>query len=549
MVGRMARLALTVVVLAVAGAGAAVATTDRPAVSAPAWAGATGTPLRAGVGLYPRVIRLQHSGAANGRILAGVVTFAGSSGQGAVYESSDDGATFRQVGTVAPPAAANGLGLCCASMLELPQQVGDLPAGTLLWTASAGAEASDRRMSLPVWRSADTGRTWTYLSSCAVAPNTGGLWEPELSIDAAGRLACYFSDETGQPAHSQVIRRVVSVDGRTWSAPASVVAGTSGALRPGMPTVRRLPGGNYVMVYEICSTDGSYGCAAYLRTSADGAQWGAPGDLGIKITTVDGRYVAHAPTVSWLDDGTANGRLLVVGQLLFRADGTLAPGNGRTVLVNTENGVGGWYEVPAPVSVPDAYANYCPNYSSALLPTRDAQRVLEIATAYAADGTCTAYVGIGSVAGSRSAAGVKSGKRYRLVDVRSRHCLDVAADSRAKGGNIQQWTCNGLGPQDFTLTSVGGGYFTLRGRNSKLCMDVVNSSTKAGADVRQWTCNGTPAQAWRVVGVGNGYYTLISKVSGHCLDVKGGSATPGADVWQWTCTSRSPQIWKFELRT
>ena len=43
---------------------------------------ATGQLLRNDTGLYPRAVRLQHSGAANGRMLASVVTFVGADGIG-----------------------------------------------------------------------------------------------------------------------------------------------------------------------------------------------------------------------------------------------------------------------------------------------------------------------------------------------------------------------------------------------------------------------------------------------------------------------------------
>ncbi|WP_020388627.1 hypothetical protein [Kribbella catacumbae] len=90
---------------------------------------ATGQLLRDDTGLYPRAVRLQHSGAANGRVLASVVTFVGNAdGIGAIYESTNDGASFAQVGTVADPSASGGKGLCCATLFELPQQVGAMPS-------------------------------------------------------------------------------------------------------------------------------------------------------------------------------------------------------------------------------------------------------------------------------------------------------------------------------------------------------------------------------------------------------------------------------------
>lgn len=89
---------------------------------------ATGTVLRNDTGLYPRAVRLAYNGSANGRVLSSVVTFSGNNGLGAVYESTDSGASFRQVGTVGDPEAAGGQGLCCSTLFELPRAIGNLPA-------------------------------------------------------------------------------------------------------------------------------------------------------------------------------------------------------------------------------------------------------------------------------------------------------------------------------------------------------------------------------------------------------------------------------------
>src|SRR5690349_20387033 len=90
----VARILPAVVLVATACvAGGSPTASGVPPVSSVAPAavgdGAGGTLLRDGAGLYPRAIRLQHSGAANGRILAEVVTFVGNGdGLGAIYESS-----------------------------------------------------------------------------------------------------------------------------------------------------------------------------------------------------------------------------------------------------------------------------------------------------------------------------------------------------------------------------------------------------------------------------------------------------------------------------
>ncbi|MGW2836620.1 RICIN domain-containing protein [Streptomyces sp. NPDC001493] len=549
-------LALVVAVLTVAftAAGAsALPVPVRSVTSAPSGAGpqaaslaATGTPLGSGTGLYPRAIRLEHSGAANGRVLASVVAFDGSNGIGAIHESTDAGATFRQVGRIADPESANGQGLCCSTLFELPQQVGSLPAGTLLWASSAGQDEANRRMDLRVWRSNDVGRTWSYLSSCATATGTSGLWEPEFSVAADGALVCHYSDET-DPAHSQKLVAVRSYDGIHWQDRRDTVASAWQPDRPGMPVVRRLPNGTYLMSYEICNPGGQYQCVVHYRTSPDGWDWGSPTFLGYRPETVDGKYFRAAPTIAWAPapGGGPNGRILLVGQQLLNRDGTPAADSGRTILANTENGTGPWYEIEAPVRVASPTATYCPNYSSPLLPSADGRTVLQIATDW--DGSvCRPYVATGSLTGSGDAAGVVDGAVYRLVNANSGHCLDVAGDSRAAGGNVQQWTCNGLGPQEWTLRSHGGGFFTLTARNSGYCLDVENGSATAGANVRQWYCNALAAQDWRLENTGRGSYRLVVRSAGQCLDVAQGSRTAGANVQQWTCNGQQPQLWQLQ---
>lgn len=216
--------------LTFAPASAAPATSP----AAPALAAANGTPLGSGTGLYPRAIRLEHSGSANGRVLASVVTFNGNNGVGAIHESTDGGATFRQVGAVTDPESSGGQGLCCSTLFELPRQVGSLAPGTLLWSASSGADEQNRRMALRVWRSNDVGRTWSYLSTCATANGTGGLWEPEFSVAADGALVCHYADET-DPAHNQKLAPPAATTG----SPGRTAATRSPA--PGSRTGRGCP--------------------------------------------------------------------------------------------------------------------------------------------------------------------------------------------------------------------------------------------------------------------------------------------------------------------
>ena len=387
-IGRAALL----MILGASGCGNSGSANPEPPPPVPPVTG--GTRVSTETALYPRVIRLEHNGTANGRLLLSYVTFPGGAyGEGHILESVDAGETWSgpPVGVVRDTSAH---GLCCATLFELPAAAGALPAGTLRGGASVGQDQSGRRMALRVWKSPDRGRTWTYLSSCAIAGNSGGLWEPEFSVTADGRLVCHYSDETLQPAYSQVLARVESTDGgASWGPPRLTVASGFPAHRPGMPVVRRMPDGVYVMTYEICGVAGA-NCATYIRRSADGAAWGDSTTLGDRVTSTAGHYFAHAPVVAVMPGG-ATGGLLLVGQLLEDAGERQVAGSGGTLMSTAGHGEGPWVELPAPLKVTTVYDNYCPNYSSSLLPSPDGARVLIIATAYVGP-VCAAFQGCGS---------------------------------------------------------------------------------------------------------------------------------------------------------
>lgn len=351
--------------------------------------------LHGGTGLYPRAIRLEHNGEANGRILASTVSFDGNDGLGTLHESTDGGGTFRKAGSVADPAAADGRGQCCATLYELPRPVGDMPAGTLLWAASPSQNKGEPKMSIRVFKSTDLGRSWSYLSTVARSGNEKGLWEPEFSLDADGRLVCHYSDET-DPAHSQKLMAARTSDGRRWTGHHATVASSLSTDRPGMAVVRRMPDGHYFMVYEICTPGGKFSCVVHYRTSRDGWHWGDPSHLGVRPETADGEYLTHTPNLAWTPEpGNPQGKLLLIGQAMYAKDGRRSPDSGNVVWSNDKGGEGSWTSRTSPVTVRSKELDFCPNYSSALLPSTDGSHVLQVATDYDAAHTCRPYYATG----------------------------------------------------------------------------------------------------------------------------------------------------------
>ncbi|WP_394616139.1 sialidase family protein [Lentzea sp. JNUCC 0626] len=327
---------------------------------------------------YPHAIRLEH-GPQRGSIL---VALHGDHVVN-VLKAGRTGKRFKQIAEFTDGASATAT--CCGHLYELPRQVGDMPAGTLLWAGSIGYK--EETLKARIWRSDDVGESWRFLSECARAKPKGGLWEPDLSVDADGLLHCYFSDES-DGAHSQYIGRTTSKDGITWSAKEKVVALRESYLRPGMQQVKRLPTGEYYMMYEICAQPNQYFCEAYHRSSRDGRNWGDPQQHGTRPTTKDGKYFAHTPSIVLAPNGTATGRVLLMGQMLMSANGRVDAGNGRTIFVSENGGKDGWYEVPAPVPVPQARDKACPNYHPSGVASLDGTELIGFASDYTANGGC-----------------------------------------------------------------------------------------------------------------------------------------------------------------
>ncbi len=327
-----------------------------------------------GATLYPRGFEVRHNARLKGQLV--LATLAG------IVASRDEGRNWTSVGAIpAPPGTTER---CCGVLYELPQRVGDLAAGSFLYAATYHLGP---RTTIRVYRSED-GAHWRPHSEVAAGGPIGtGVWEPQFDVARDGALVVFWSDET-DPCCSQRLRRARSYDGLVWRDVGDLVRGRRQADRPGMATTARMADGRIAMTYEIC---GPERCAVHIRYSRDGWDYGDSDDPGSRIQTATGEYLAHAPTVTVSGD-----RLLVVGQMVYQADGAVSPLNGRVVLERRGAG-GAWQPIAAPVPVPDAYDNYCPNYASMLIPRNHGRALMMIASAYDAQHRCRAFIGKGAL--------------------------------------------------------------------------------------------------------------------------------------------------------
>ena len=138
-----------------------------------------------GVGSYPRVIRLEHGGPADGTIIE-TDTSASVAHTQRFHRSTDGGKTFEPLPSLALPGNIHG-----TDLFEMPADAGALPAGTLLFAAAVNpsgqypAESGATQMQIPVYRSNDGAASWSGVDGRARSRRACGAgsvpgWRPDI---------------------------------------------------------------------------------------------------------------------------------------------------------------------------------------------------------------------------------------------------------------------------------------------------------------------------------------------------------------------------------
>ncbi|GCE29585.1 hypothetical protein KDA_50690 [Dictyobacter alpinus] len=347
---------------------------------------------------YARVLRLQHSGSANGTLLSTFEhwTTDGSPASFIIEQSTNDGQSWQQIATVGDGETGGDhpwSHMWQPALFEFPQTLGSYSAGTLLLVGNVvNLDASFTHFES--WRSTDHGVHWSYVSTFQTGgavgnPQGSGIWEPNLQLDKNGNLICYFSDERQASRYSQLLGHIVSTDGGdSWGSETLDVASANQSDRPGMVTVVKLPNSTYIMSFEMC---GYVNCEVHIKKSSDGDTWGSdPADLGTRVQTSDGRSFGHSPYMVWSPAGGSNGELILAAQReYYTSNNGTTPEDYRALMINTNLGNGDWSWMPAPAVPANTSSNCNTNYSPGLAVSLDGTTVqLVTPSSIGSSGTC-----------------------------------------------------------------------------------------------------------------------------------------------------------------
>ena len=281
-----------------------------------------GYPTKVKTAHYPSVIELQHSGEKNGTLLAtfclGEQPLSGvSKTSGCVIESTDGGKTWKQIARPAETIDPSIRGISMAHLYELPAQVGDMPAGTLLY--SGNSVNYNRKSHIAAWRSFDHGYTWEEYVIIARAGGTReGVWEPFMWYEPSdGYLYCFYSDDSTHD-HDQTLVYKRSADGISWSKETDVCAFEPFKCRPGMFVMTKMGNGQYFTVYEYYGAFPGY---VHFKTTRDVSSWN-PTEPGTLLQTEKADYLlGGAPSCVWTSAGGENGTLIASGKLVRYGSG------------------------------------------------------------------------------------------------------------------------------------------------------------------------------------------------------------------------------------
>ncbi len=257
---------------------------------------------------YPSIIELQHQpgGVNNGMLYATGERWIDDH-MCPIYCSADGGTTWAELGEVKDKSHKAVRTAFAPCLYELPVQVGEMPAGTLILGANS-IDSAWRNIYVVLYRSYDLGRTWEAFATVGASEGTGGYWEANFACTDDGTLICYFSDDT-DPFHSQKLVLRYTKDGENWSDFVETVALNDGGLRPGMPVVTKMGNGQYFMAYEIV---GMANNPVYYKITDDPLDWGDPAEVGERLMA--GRKgLAATPWCTWIPAGGECGTLIVTG--------------------------------------------------------------------------------------------------------------------------------------------------------------------------------------------------------------------------------------------
>jgi len=134
---------------------------------------------------------------------------------------------------------------------------------------------------------------------------------------------------------------------------------------------------------------------------------------------------------------------------------------------------------------------------------------------------------------------------YYLLNRNSGFNMDIPGGiaGTAEGLIIQQWTVTTNLNQQFKLTHLGDGCYSIQPLHSMKSLDITGFSKLNGASVQQWTYYGSANQRFILIPAGDGFFKIMSENSGKIIEVPG--STLESKARQMSDINQTKGQWKL----
>ncbi|WP_405718611.1 RICIN domain-containing protein [Streptomyces sp. NBC_01537] len=430
-----------------------------------------------------------------------------------------------------PPSGAPSYGSLYAHAIRLQHSTDS--NGTLL---ASFEQYSGNGM--PVYRSTDSGHTWTQISTISDQVNSWNniqlepvLYELPQAVGAfpAGTIIA-AGDSIPTDNSATKIDMYASTDhGVTWSFVSSIATGGAAVAQNGYTPVWEpyfLVANNKLIAYISDQRDTAHGQKLSHFTTTDGINWSSEVD--------DVTYPAYSAR-----PGMAIVTRIGNGSYMLTYEYCNAPSGGCPVYYkiasNPENfgAATGVQLITTDNKRPDGdpYVTWLPTggpNGTIVVQAYSDQQLYESTD----NGATWVRMFSNTIQGySRGLLPLADGKSLLVT----------------RGGNLANRGAQNVvtyGIDDFGGGISTGASYKVQNNLSSQVLGVPNANN--GAAVVQAADNGTADHNWRFLLQSNGYYRILNTLSGRYLAVPGGSLSSGTGAIQWTTTGGAEQDWSVE---
>ncbi|WP_256709389.1 RICIN domain-containing protein [Paenibacillus sp. FSL H8-0548] len=133
---------------------------------------------------------------------------------------------------------------------------------------------------------------------------------------------------------------------------------------------------------------------------------------------------------------------------------------------------------------------------------------------------------------------------YRFIVRLDGKAMDAVGTSN--GAKVQKSSYLGGANQQWNVTHLGGGQYSIKNVQNGLALDVASGSLDHGAKFQLWSYNGGDNQKFAFIPTGGGYHRITPVHSNKPADVVDVSTADGALIQQWRYLLASNQQWRLE---